>query len=367
MKKTLLITMDFYPAVGGVSEYYGRLSECMPSGEWVVLAPELPVGVFEQSVPYVLYRRKFFSKMLFPRWLRLVWEIFRIVKKENIRCILVGQVIPVGSAVRIISIFTGIPYIVSLHGMDLGFARKSYRKFKLASLVLRHARSVIVNSSDTARRAMQFGVEERRISIIYPCADIPQDIPIQRSGEHYPVLLTVSRLVRRKGIQFVIEALPHVLRVFPTCKYTVVGGGQMRRELTNLARAKGVSDHIEFIGIISKTSKDALYRECDIFVMAPYEDNGDVEGFGMVYLEANSFGKPVIGTRSGGVPDAVVDEETGMLVEEKNGDALAETIIRLANDTAFAQKLGARGRERVKQEFQWSVQAKKLEKILTYV
>ncbi len=367
MKKTLLVTMDFYPAVGGVSEYYGRLSECMPPGEWVVLAPELPVGVFEQSVPYVLYRKRFFSKMLFPRWLKLVWEIFHIIKKEHIRCILVGQVIPVGSAVRIISIFTGIPYVVALHGMDLGFARKSYRKYKLACSVLRHAHSAIVNSSDTARRAMQFGVEDRRISLIYPCADIPQNIPVNSSGEHYPTLLTVSRLVRRKGIQFIIEALPDVLRVFPTCKYSVVGGGQMRRELTNLARAKGVSDHIEFIGIISKTSKDALYRECDIFVMAPYEDNGDVEGFGIVYLEANSFGKPVIGTRSGGVPDAVVDGKTGLLVEEKNSDALADAIIRLAKDAALAGKLGAQGCERVKQEFQWSVQAKKCEKILTYI
>ncbi len=367
MKKTLLITMDFYPSIGGISRYYERLSDCMPASDWAVLAPTLPVGVFEEAHPYAIYRKRFFSKFLWPRWLMLAYAIYRIVKKEQIRCMLVGQVLPVGSAVWLVSFFTGIPYVVSLHGMDLGCAQKSYRKYTAASCVLKYARKIVVNSSDTAHKAMQFGVGEQRIAYIYPCADIPHTAFIERTGEHYPVLLTISRLVQRKGIQYSIEAMPRVLQVFPTCRYIIAGGGQMMRELNGLIQAKGLRDHVECIGIISDEAKDALYRECDMFVMAPYEDNGDVEGFGMVYLEANSFGKPVIGTRSGGVPDAVVDGKTGILVEEKNSDTLAEAILRLAKDTTFAQRLGAQGCERVKQEFQWSVQAKKLEKILTYL
>ena len=346
MKKTLLITMDFYPSIGGISHYWEQFSQHMSPQEWVVLAPQLPVGVSEKTTLYTLYRRSFFSKLFFPRWIPLIVEIIRIVKKEKIRCIIVGQVVPVGSAVYVVSLLMGIPYVVSLHGMDLGMTARNRRKYFLARVILKKARLVIVNSSDTAQRAVSFGVGLQSIKILYPCADIPQDIPHIPDEKNYPVLLTVSRLVSRKGIQYVIEALPRIIQVFPHCRYVVIGGGKMLRELKKDVLSHVLSDHVEFVGSTSKESKTAYYRECDIFVMTPFEDNGDVEGFGMVYLEANSFGKPVIGTKSGGIADAV---------------------IRLAGDPSLAQRLGAQGKSRVKQDFQWSVQAKKLEKILTYL
>lgn len=367
MKKTLLVTMDYYPAVGGISEYWEQLSSCMPSQSWIVLVPELPVGTSERHIPYALYRRRFFSKWMWPRWIKLAVLIMRIAKQEHVRCVIAGQLLPVGSAVRIACFFLGIPYVISLHGMDLGMAARKFRKFAAARSVLNNARMIIANSSDTLRRARQFTVTEHRSALIHPCASVPKHISHERSGEHYPILLTVSRLVKRKGIQYCIEALSDIVKVFPSCLYIIAGGGMMRRELMQSVRSRGLERHLRFDGIVSEQCKEELYRICDIFVMTPYEDNGDVEGFGMVYLEANSYGKPVIATRSGGIPDAVIDGKTGLLIEEKNSKAIADAVLHLARDPDFAQRLGTQGYERVKQEFQWSRQADKLQKILTYL
>lgn len=367
MKKTLLVTMDFYPSVGGVAEYWKGLSRHMPRSEWVVLAPELPVGVFENDVAYTLHRRRFFSKWMWPRWIRLIFTIIRLIKKEHIRCIIAGQLLPVGSAVRVVSFLTGTPYVVSLHGMDLGMAARSYRKFATASGILKHARTIIVNSSDTARRALQFGVSESCLSVVYPCADMPPSSHRTRSGERYPILFTLARLVRRKGIQYVLEALSDIVKAFPSCMYVIAGGGQMRRELAQSVRSRGLENHVIFTGIISDEKKAEYFGMCDIFVMTPYEERGDVEGFGMVYLEANSYGKPVIATHSGGISDAVIDGKTGLLIEEKNSKAITDAVVRLARDPDLSQRLGKQGYDRVKEEFQWGTQSDKLRNILTYL
>lgn len=367
MKKTLLVTSDFYPSLGGIAQYWEKLSDTLPVQDWVVLAPLLPVGVSEKEVPYRIYRKKFYSKWFWPHWVKLIWLIASIVRTEHIRCIIVGQILPIGSAVRIASFFLGIPYIISVHGMDLGMARRKYRKYMLAKGLIRNAHTFLANSSYTVDLLRQFGADQERITLVYPCADIPRVEHIKRTGDAYPILLTVTRLVKRKGIQDVIEALPGVLKVFPTCKYVIVGGGRMRSELEQSVRQRGLDSHVIFAGSVTGVQKEQYYRECDIFIMTPYEENGDVEGFGTTYLEANSFGKAVIGTKSGGISDAVTDGVTGILVEERSIDKIREAILHLAQDPNYASRLGTQGMSRVKSEFQWAMQAKKIEKILTYL
>ncbi|MEK7648367.1 MAG: glycosyltransferase family 4 protein [Patescibacteria group bacterium] len=368
MKKTLLVTMDFYPSVGGIAQYWMGLSDEMPPSNWVILAPELPSGVRERPGAYIVYRKPFLSRFWFPKWLKLVFTIIDIAKKENIRCIIAGQILPVGSAVRIASFCTGIPYCISLHGMDLGMAGRSRRKKALAASLLRHAQVILVNSTYTFQQVQTYGIEQKRISLLYPCSvtfEEKNDTP--KTSDHFPILLTVARLVKRKGHEYVIRALPKLIESFPTCIYSIVGGGHMRRDLMKLVRELSLEQHVDFVGIVSDEMRKKYYRECDIFVMAPYEELGDVEGFGMAYIEANSFGKAVIGSRSGGISDAIIDGETGLLVSEKNSSEIADAVLLLTRDPELCNRLGKQGRERVQREFRWEIQAQKLKNILTYV
>ena len=118
MKKTLLVTLDFYPNVGGIATYWRGLGVRMPPDSWVVLAPSVKAAE-ETAAPYLVYRRMLISKWVYPHWLPLLWHILITVRREKIKQIIIGQILPVGTAVWLLSFVIHIPYIVSTHGMDV--------------------------------------------------------------------------------------------------------------------------------------------------------------------------------------------------------------------------------------------------------
>ena len=154
------------------------------------------------------------------------------------------------------------------------------------------------------------------------------------------VLLTVGRVVPRKGMDTIIRALPSLIETFPDLHYLLVGRGEYRATLEALAAELGVSDHVTFVGSVADGELVEHYRLCDLFVMPNRElPNHDTEGFGLVFLEANACGKPVIGGRAGGVVEAVRDGENGLLV---NGDDVADVsraIASVLGDEALADRL----------------------------
>jgi phosphatidylinositol alpha-1,6-mannosyltransferase len=159
--------------------------------------------------------------------------------------------------------------------------------------------------------------------------------------------------VERKGHATVIRALPDVLRVIPEAHYLIVGTGPVKEELEKLIIALGLEANVTFTGYVSDIELDSLFQLCELFVMVSREipEKGDIEGFGIVYLEANLFRRPVIAARTGGVPDAVLHEETGLLVEPNDPRETASAIIHLLKNPGLAQELGDRGHDRVLQEF----------------
>lgn len=366
MKKTLLITMDFYPTIGGIATYWENISLGMPSDKWIVMAPLLPIGVAEVHVPYTLYRRRFFATFL--HWIPLVWKIIFIARKERVNYLIAGQILPIGTAVWIASLISGIPFGVSLHGMDIESAiHGKKRRAWLASCILRAGRFVIANSKDTAQRAIRAGAAKDHIMIIYPCATLSSSkVIVSDKKKDGPLLLTIARLVERKGHVTVIDALPRILERFPHCVYAIIGTGKMRGAINARALLNGVAEHVVFLGSVSDTKKTDWLSACDIFVMAPYEKPGDVEGFGIAYLEAALAEKPVVATRTGGVSEAVIDGETGILVEPQNSEQLADAVCRLLSDTSLAKRLSEVGRKRVETDFKWETQAQKLIHVLTY-
>jgi len=159
--------------------------------------------------------------------------------------------------------------------------------------------------------------------------------------------------VARKGFDMVIRALPGLRQTIPDVTYLIVGAGPYRDELESLAVATGVRDHVVFAGMIPHKELPDVYALSDVFVMPSREqlEKSDVEGFGLVFLEASSCGKPVVGGRSGGVPEAVEDGATGLLVNPHETEEIAGTLARLLTDTDLAKRLGQEGRRRVVRDF----------------
>jgi phosphatidylinositol alpha-1,6-mannosyltransferase len=170
------------------------------------------------------------------------------------------------------------------------------------------------------------------------------------------IILTVGNLITRKGQDMVIRALPKVIREIPDILYLIAGMGKDEMYFKELAESLGISRNIRFMGAVnSREMVRELYNICDIFVMVSRLDEraGSVENFGIVYLEANACGKPVIGGKSGGVPEAIVDGETGLLVDPENPGDIAQAILKLLNDRELAHRLGEKGRRRVVEYLNW--------------
>ncbi|MCG2701017.1 glycosyltransferase family 4 protein [Candidatus Parcubacteria bacterium] len=371
--KTLLFTLE-YPLphqsagqafYGGVANYYGNLVKHWPDSEILVLNNN---------------DNKLIKNWLYPKWLTAVWQVWKIIKKEKIDHILVGHILPLGTVAYFISQITKTPYSVILHGMDFTFACRARRKRKITKLILRNAKNIICGNSYVAGLVKEFVGDEHtgRIEIINPGIEpriTPQmlcktgqahnvervtEIKNKYNLDNRLVLLTVGRLVKRKGVDKVLESLPAVLKITPNLIYVILGNGpeigNLKLEIGNLKLEKNVI----LITDADDESRNAWYKICDIFIMPARNISGDFEGFGIVYLEANLAGKPVIAGDSGGARDAVENEVNGLLVNPESTDEICDAIIKLARDENLRKKLGQQGRSRVINEFSWEKQIKKM-------
>jgi phosphatidylinositol alpha-1,6-mannosyltransferase len=170
-----------------------------------------------------------------------------------------------------------------------------------------------------------------------------------------PIILCVGRFVRRKGHVTLIRSLPRILERFPNAQLVLVGRGPEMWAASNETHTLGVRNHVVFPGCVSEADLAGLYQACTLFALPAGEDeHGQVEGFGLVFAEAHAYGKPVVAGRSGGVVDAVIDGETGLLVEPDDPEALATAIVSILEDTELAQRLGENGKRRVEAELNWT-------------
>jgi phosphatidylinositol alpha-1,6-mannosyltransferase len=174
-------------------------------------------------------------------------------------------------------------------------------------------------------------------------------------GDRYrdQVIVTVGSLTARKGHDMVIRALPRLRETVPDITYLIVGQGGYRAKLEELAMSLGVRDRVIFVGQVSAEDLPDIYALADVFVMPSREhlESCDVEGFGLVFLEASACAKPVVGGRSGGIPDAIVDGVTGLLVNPNDAEDIANSLARLLTNSNLAIRLGQQGRCWVTKDF----------------
>ncbi len=363
--KILLTTNDFPPKVGGIQTYCYELARNLTSlgEEIVVLAPGVK-GDSEfdgkQSFKIIRIKKKF----------NLYANFFLALRKHKIESILVAHRANYAHLASWINLLFRIPYNIIVYGGEIlipGRKRSIQKNFE-------RAKKVITISNFTKEKLIEIGIPARKIVVIHPGVDPikfnprcdPSSTKNKYNLEGKKVILTISHLVRRKGHHSVLKALPRVLEKVPNLVYLIIGKGEEEGRLKGAVKDLKLEDKVIFIGEVSENELPRYYGICDVFVMPSYEikEKGDVEGFGIAYLEANACGKPVIGGRSGGVPDAVIDRETGLLVDALNINQIADALVKLLTNPEYSQKLGKKGRERIEKGLNWERMAQRIREII---
>ncbi len=360
----LLLTRDFPPAhPGGMSNYYAGLVGALPPERTVVLTPRCDGAVeadasFACRVLRLPVWRGFLSQR---RWRGTLRRELRAgdPARTIIHC---GNASPFRELCHRAARRSGARLVIYFHGNDLhtlaGMLADDPSKAERWRAIRRDALAVTCNSRATARAAeRELGVAEERLLVLHPGVEerfLRLDAPPSDFDGNRPLrLLSVGRLVRRKGVDRTLEALALLRDRGRRFGYTVVGGGDAA-PYRRLATELGIADSVRFTGRLDDDDLDHEYRRCDIFVMVSRRRPGDVEGFGIVYLEAGAYGRAVVAGRSGGVPEAVLDGETGLLVDDPDSaEEIARVLDRLYADPGLAVKLGRKARERVNREFGW--------------
>jgi glycosyltransferase involved in cell wall biosynthesis len=329
--KVLLPTLEYPPAQGGIARYLAAL-----------------VGVLGDRVEVVT------DGLLWshgwPRW----WPTLHLLvqQSQTYDIVLTSHVLPIGTAAWIAGWVTHKPYVVIVHGMDIGLAKQSWYKRWLACMVLRGATFVVANSKALAAEVTEaFGVRETVVAYP-PVALSPQRLFLARTPSDVLRLLTVSRLVSRKGHLTVLEALAHIRTNHPELvfSYTIVGSGPMQQTIADRIAELHLSPYVEILCAVKDEDLAGIYTAHDVFVMPVVRDAVDREGFGIVYLEAGTFGLPSIATRMPGVDEAIQDSETGILTDGSSAE-VAFAILKLAADPMYREKLGQAAQTRAREQF----------------
>lgn len=279
-----------------------------------------------------------------------------------------ARALPEGIAACVASVAGGPRYVCWTHGEDVTSALTSRELTLVMRQVHRRASALVANSVNTRRILEASGVPSGKIHVIYPGVDAGRfttdvngrEIRARVAPGADLVLLSVGRLQRRKGHDLAISAVAAIKPKHPRIRYVIVGDGEERARLEALAQSLGVAGQVVFAGEVSAADLPAYYAACDIFLLPNRIEQGDIEGFGIVFLEAAAAGRPVIAGNTGGVPEAVADGETGLLVSGTDVEELAATICRLAKDRALRDRLGRAGRERVLRSFTWTSTAARI-------
>ncbi len=382
MLKILLITSDFPPMPGGIAIFLENLCQGLTrlGHEVEVLALRKEghedCARFDQVQPYAVHRYDTSRILSSVTPVLCTWRHTRCLAPD---VLLLGHVMSThGLGAVLVKKLLGVPYVVLSHGADLRHRAVSRVDTWAICAVLRNASLLLANSRFTSLRLRETGCVSSTMEILHPgvdpgvfCPEVPAQ-QIMRIRQRYglgkrQVILTVGRLVPKKNHIGVLRALPQVLEKVPEVCYLVVGDGEERPRLEQAVRGLGLDEVVIFAGQVRHEDLGAYYGASDLLAMPSTIADEDFESFGIVFAEAGACGKPVIGGRSGGMVDAVIDGETGLLVDPESRDEISAAIARLLQDKELARRLGANGRRRAVEELNWSKVMERLGRMLTQV
>jgi phosphatidylinositol alpha-1,6-mannosyltransferase len=374
LPSSLLLTFNFPPHGGGIARMMGELARRYPPQSLLV-----STGTYEHSaasdaaIPQPVDRVGIRATRLRTINGLALWtaRAGRLARRHGFGFAWCGELKPAGYPAWWLARRHGIPYGVVVHGTELLLLDHKIRasRFKrwTAGGLVTGATVLAANSSWTAGVARRlYDLLDRpdlaaRVRVV-PLGTEPaqfrpgldaRPVRAKYALDGGPWLLTVARLEWHKGIDTVIRALPAIRAAHPGTRYAVAGVGPRQGELERLAGEAGVRHAVAFLGFVPDEELPALYNAADLYVGVSRYHDLLAEGFGISLVEASASGIAVVGGRSGGVPDAVRDGETGMLVDPEDPAAVAAGIIGLLGDEALRRRMGAAGRRAVESFYNW--------------
>ncbi|QHC21597.1 glycosyltransferase family 4 protein [Streptomyces sp. GS7] len=380
MHKTLIVTNDFPPRPGGIQAFLHSMALRLDPSQVVVYAStwkrseegRAATAAFDAEQPFPVVRDR--TTMLLPTP-RVTRRAVSLLREHGCSSVWFGAAAPLGLMAPALRSAGARRVVATTHGHEAGWAqlpaaRRLLRRIGEGTDTLTYlgeytrSRIAAALTPEAAARMVQLppGVDEKTF---HPGSG--GDAVRARLGlAGRPVVVCVSRLVPRKGQDTLIEAMPAVVAEVPDAVLLIVGGGPYEEQLHALAMEKGVADAVRFTGAVPWEELPAHYGAGDVFAMPCRTRRGglDVEGLGIVYLEASATGLPVVAGDSGGAPDAVLDGETGWVVPGGSPAATAERLVTLLKDPELRRAMGERGRAWVEEKWRWDLLAERLKALL---
>ena len=374
--RVLLITNDFPPRQGGIESYLRDfLGTLDPESVSVLASTRIPgaeTREHDAALPYRVHRLR--DRVLLPLP-HVARAAARIIRDERIDVVWFGAAAPMGLLARACRRAGATRIVSTTHGHEVGWSmlpvsRRALRIIGDGSDVVTYISKYTRNrfaaafGPRTAFERLPSGVDVDRFR---PDSDAGARIRDRHGiAPDQPLIVCISRLVARKGQDSLIAAMPAVLDQLPDARLMIVGAGPHEKTLRELAASTGVAGHVIFTGSVPYGELPDHYNAATVFAM-PARTRGrglDVEGLGIVYLEAQACGVPVIAGDSGGAPETVVDGVTGVVVDGRAVPALARAVIGVCADPAKARHMGQEGRRHVVEHWTWEVMGARLCRIL---
>lgn len=376
---TLLLSDIFPPKTGGSGRWFWEIYRRLPRTDYLVAAGEHPQqAAFDAEhdlrvirLPLEMRNRELRNWTSFKHYLRTTRAVRRLVKQERVKMIHAARPLSEGLVARAVKALTGVPYCCYTHGEDINVATTSRELRWLTKRVLRGAAAIVANSNFTRDLLLkEWAAPAERVKLLHPGADCdyfrpaPPDADVRnRLGwEGRRVVLTVGRLQRRKGQDTMIEVVARLCERFPDLLYAIIGDGEERARLAEMASRLGVSAHVQFLGEVKDAELLHCYQQADVFALANRQIGKDVEGFGMVLLESQACGRPVLTGASGGTAETLKPGESGVVVSCDRPDEPAAALAELLTDRARLDRMGRAGREWVRGKFDWPILAAEAQK-----
>lgn len=367
--RVLVVTNDFPPRVGGVQQYVWNLVRNLPAERVAVLAPNWP-GWAEHDAAQTFPVHRWPSTFLWPTP-DLLRRVTAAAREHGSEVILFGHGFPLALLGPTLA-DRGFPYVVLTHGAEVWLAKMPGPRAAMRRAFAR-ASGITAVSRFTAQALERLLSPSSTLDVVHPGVDAARFSPDadgtsvrERYGlEGRKVVLCASRLVPRKGQDVLLAGLRLLRDLVPDALLVLVGDGPYRSRLEELAGSAPVGS-VVFAGQVSDEELPAYYAAGDVFAMPCRSRWGglEVEGFGIVFLEAAATARPVVAGRSGGAEEAMVDEETGLLVEGREPKAVAVAVASLLRAPEVGARMGRAGRLRVEQGFTWAHQTARLAEIL---
>ena len=355
MKKTLLLTHEYYPFKGGIANYTYHLFKFFNHQDYLIVTDQQEVKGKN------IINIKLISQFIKPSYLFSFFKLKKIIKKYKIAQIFTPHILPLGS----LAYFLNIPYIISLRGLDNNLALKN--RPHLTKKILEKAEKIIVNSKQTRERVKEYG---QKVELIYPSIDLKKDYDFPKleklkkeiKGKEEIILLTVGRLTKRKAQDLVIKVLGELKDL--NLKYYIIGQGEELENLNNLIKAENLNN-VFILTNIDDNDLRYYYQLADIFVLPQRDKKEDQEGFGIVFLEAGSYGLAIIAGQEGGPREILTNNKNSLLITQDNLGELKEALLLLVFNKKKREELGRAIKKRVLEFSNAEEQSSKLKKILS--